>query len=175
MTAVAGVDYSTKAVHGAIVADKQLAFVKEYDLGDASVTHRVPIKRMLADLKARGVERIYMEQPFFIPARIDKVTQKLKQGSNVNTLKLHKVATEVETLAGEAGLPVTYVAPATWKSEILTGVPGETTKAKSIWFVQRVWNLQTRDDNKADAICLATYGEALARYKGLIPPALEVL
>lgn len=172
MTNIAGVDYSTKAVHAAIVGDKQLRFVKQYDLGASPLG---PIMDMIHDLNRRGVERIYMEQPFFIPARLDKANPgKIKQGSNVNTLKLHKVATQVESMATLGKLPVTYVAPATWKSAILTGVPGETTKARSIWFVSRVFNLQTRDDNKADAICLATYGEALLRFKGLIPPALEV-
>lgn len=173
MTTVAGVDYSTKAVHAAIVADRQLRFVRQYDLGDPTL---LPISRMLNDLKVRGVERIYLEQPFFIPARLDKANPgKIKQGSNVNTLKLHRVANQVETMAILAGLHVEYVAPATWQSAILTGVPGATTKERSLWFVRRVWGLAVNDNNAADAICIATYGEAVARLKGRIPPPLEVL
>lgn len=172
MTTVAGVDVSTKAVHAAIVADKQLLFVRQYDLGDYPLG---PIQAMLRDLQKRGVERIYSEQPFFVPARLDKDNPgKIRQGSNVNTLKLHKISNAVETLAMVAGVPLTFVATATWKSTILTGVPGDTTKARSLWFVRRVWNLQTDDDNKADAICLATYGEAMLRFRGRIPPAIEV-
>ncbi len=171
MTAIGGVDYSSKACHAAIVADKRLTFAKRYDLGAA---HEGPIQAMLADLKQRGVTHLYAEQPFFIPARIDKATQKLKQGSNANTLKLHAVASEVRILAALVGITVTLVAPATWQSAILKGVPGETTKAKSLWFVRRVWGLDTRDDNLADSVCIATYAEALHRFRGLIPPALEV-
>ena len=169
---IAGVDYSTKAVHAAIVGDKQLRFVKQYDVG--AVSH-LTIQAMMKDLLARCVERLYLEQPFFVPARIDKTTQKLKQGSNVNTLKLHRIANQVETLAALVGLPVTFVAPATWQSAILTGVPGATTKSRSLWFVRRVWNMQVTDNNKADAICIATYGEAVERLHGIIPPPLEVV
>ncbi len=171
MTAIAGIDYSTRACHAAIVENKQLRFAKRYDLG---ADHAGPIQAMLSDLKQRGVTHLYAEAPFFIPARIDKATQKLKQGSNANTLKLHAVASEVRILAALAGITVTLVAPATWQSAILKGVPGETTKARSMWFTAKVWGLATRDNNMADAVCLATYGEALARFQGLIPPALEV-
>lgn len=171
MSAIAGVDYSTKAVHGAIVAGKQLRFVKRYDLGGERLR---AIVALVSDMQRRGAHTMYLEQPFFVPARLDKETGRIKQGSNVNTLKLHQVASEVETIARLKGMEVAKVAPATWKAAILKGVPGATTKERSLWFVKHVWALETRDDNKADAICLATYGEALARFKGIIPPAIEV-
>lgn len=173
MTTVAGVDYSTRAVHGAIVAGKQLRFVKQYDLGRFAEHDLEAIAEMLMDFRQRGADHIYMERPFFVPARVDKKTQKLRQGSTANTLKLHRVAAQVETLARMHKLPVNFVYPATWQSQLLTGIPGDT-KERSLWFVRRVFNLPVDDHNKADAICLATYGEALARFNGIIPPALEV-
>ncbi len=172
MNAIAGVDYSTRAVHAAIVEDKRLVFVKQYDLGASPLG---PIGVMVADLKARGVERLYQEKPFMIPPRYDKVKQKIVNRSGNATLGLHRAANQVETLATLAGLTVELVAPATWQSAILTGVPGATTKERSLWFVRRVWSLALTDANKADAICIATYGEALVRLKGLIPPPLEVV
>ena len=169
MTAVAGVDYSTRALHAAIVGDKQLRFVKRYDLGADPVPQ---MRLMLADLQRRGVTQCWLEAPFMIPARLDKETGRIVQRSNVNTLKLHRVPTQVETLASllDPPLPVRYVAPATWKSVILTGVPAQGTKAQSLWFVRRAFGYDAQgDDNLSDAVCLAEYGEALARFNGHIP------
>lgn len=175
MTTVAGLDYSTKAVHAAIVGDKQLRYVRVYELTRSPEDVLRVLPGMFDDLKARGVSKVYMEATFFVPARIDKTTQKLKQGSNVNTLKLHASANQVQTLATIAGVEITLVAPATWKSQLLTGIPAPDTKQRSMWFVRRVWGYDVKGDhNKADAICLATYGEAMVRLNGLIPPALEV-
>lgn len=163
---VAGVDYSTKAVHGAIVDGKQLVFMKRYDLGTNDLD---VISLLCRDLQERDVEQVFLEQPFFIPARLDAETGKIKQGSNVNTLKLHAEAERVHTLLRLGGFRVFHVAPATWQSQMLKHVPGETRKKQSLWLASRMYGLELRDDNMADAICIATYGSALERFNGLIP------
>jgi hypothetical protein len=168
LVTTAGVDYSTKSLHAAIVDGKRLVFAKRYDLG----ANRLDTMAQLVEaLASRGVTTVYMEQPFFVPARLDKNNPgKIKQGSNVNTLKLHAVATEVATVLQLRGLDVQKVAPATWQSVVLLHAPGwPDRKAASVFLVRAAYGLDTKDNNLADAINIATYGELLRRRNGLIP------
>ncbi len=72
----------------------------------------------------------------------------------------------VGLLAG-LGIPYTLVLPQVWQREMLETVPGETTKAKSVWLARRLFpscsllatpRSRVPHDGLADALLLAEWG-----------------
>ena len=155
-----GCDYSTKAVHLAIVSRD---VVLELGMVDADV---LDIDAQLDHLNwEHDVTALWLEKPWFAGGKF--VDGKFVPGkSNNNTLKLHRVAYWIEALAIRNGIAVNYVSPAEWRSQIL-GVGGRAKTAElkraSIRYAQMVYGVETKDDNLADAIAMAAYGLAQAR------------
>lgn len=149
----AGLDYSTKALHFAVVEDRRLVDawgdVLSFDLPNRLVQMVKAARR----LKDHGVRRVTLEAAWFNPAA----------GSNASTLGLHRVAHHFEAVATAAGLEVLFVPIATWRMVVLGNGRPSKPKAEAIWFAGAVYGYQTTNDNQADAICLAAYGDRLAR------------
>lgn len=131
--AIAGVDYSTKALDVAIVTGRTVAYLKSWDLGDALRAQVAVITRALQELKDQGVALIVMEQPW------------LREGRGIGSaMELHKTPTRVEALAALVGVDTLWVAINRWHSVVLGngGLKSEAGKRKSIEHVQLIYGLQ---------------------------------
>lgn len=151
----AGADYSTKALHFAVVQGDRLidawAEPLPFDLPNRLVVMVRAIRRM----KERGANRLSLEQPFFAGAG--------KAVSNNNTLALHRVAFHLEAVAASQGLDVAFIAPSSWRMVVLGNGRPKDPKAEAVWYADAAFKYKTTNHNQADAICLAAYGAALQR------------
>lgn len=164
---VAGADYKIKRLDVAAVEGKRLLGAKRYDLGGDVANVVAVIGEAVQLMKSVGATELWLERPWFRGAGKDGQ----HAVSNASTLELHKVATRVETLAVLVGLKVHYVAVASWHATMLGNgrLRSDEAKDASIAFVKGAYGWATSDDNEADAICLAAYGEAFSRFRGLVP------
>ena len=171
MTAYAlGCDYSTKAVHLALVSrdeviEREHTAISFDDLAGTILELDGLLNQLI--WKHR-VAALWLETPWFAGGKFVDGTF-VAGRSNNNTLKLHRVAHWIEALAIRTGISVHYVSPAEWRSQIL-GVGGRAKTAElkraSLRYAQMVYGVETKDDNLADAIAIAAYGLAQARREG---------
>ncbi len=159
-----GCDYSTKAVHLALVAEaddvgRGIGWCAMVDLAHQGPALYV---REIRDAVGRALDHackeglsclcLYLEEPW---ARADKGIQ--------TALALHRVAAFVEAVGWLSGLEVVRVAVPTWRSQLFGRQPRSAqAKAMSINYVKTVYGVETRDHNLADAICLGAWGQRTA-------------
>lgn len=150
----AGADYSTLAVHLALVDRDRVLEVVCVPILDLSMGAKLDaISSGLAGIE--GAHLLALEEPW---ARADKGIR--------TALSIHRIAAWVECLAWTAGYEVERVAVPTWRSAILGVTPtSKEAKRASIAYVRRVYGHETKDHNEADAICLASWALSQARIR----------
>ncbi len=153
MTAQGGLDYSTKALHFAVVDGPRLIDAWGDVLAADTANRLVQMVRACRRLKDHGVTRLTLEAPWF----------RVGAGSNAATLALHRVVYHFEAVAVSQGLEIAFVPIATWRMVVLGNGRPKQPKAEAIWYASAVYKYATKNDNQADAICLAAYGDRLAR------------
>lgn len=158
MPAEAGLDYSTKALHFAAVDGDRLVDAWGDVLSQDTPARLVQMVRAVKRLKSHGCTRITLEAPWFRGG-----TATAAAVSNVNTLSLHRTAYHFEAVAVANGLTVMWVPIASWRRVVLGNGRPKDPKAEAIWYADVVFKYRTHNDNQADAICLAAYGDRLAR------------
>lgn len=152
--AIAGIDYSTKALDVAIVRGRAVAYLKSWDLGSELRAQVAVISRALQELRDQGVTEIVMEQPW------------LREGRGIGSaMELHKTPTRVEALAALLGIDTLFVAINRWHAVVLGngGLKSAAGKRASLRYVELVYGQAAASHNQSDAICLATYGEAVRK------------
>lgn len=161
--ATAGVDYSTKALHIAIVRGAELVDMREIALG-LDVRNQVGMMAQAAEwLRDYRPESVWMEALWFGGVRVRRDGTPAPAVSNITTLDLHRIATRFETLAVAAGLIVRFVPIASWRLIVFGhGRPGDAKKT-SLDYCARVYGWRAPNHNASDAVCLATYGAAMQR------------
>lgn len=151
---VAGIDYSTKRLDVAVVSGRELVSCTSYDLGRDTLSQCAAIMRVVHALKSAGASLIVMEKPW------------MREGRGLGTaLDLHRVPTRIETLAICSGLQVRFVPVNSWRLQVLGngGLRTEEAKRAALRYVEMVYGQRAADHNAADAICLATWGQAVAK------------
>lgn len=145
-----GADYSTKAVHLAVVDARAVLRREMVDMtGDPR--HALEALRLVLRSLAATAPLIYLEAPWIRP----------EQKGMLTALAVHRIARFVEAMALLAGLSVVYVPISTWRSQVLGRTPTSAlAKMASLAYVKTAYGVETRDDNLADAICIGAYGVA---------------
>ena len=154
-TYAVGADVSTHAVHLALVGSEAVEITRVIDLQQHPIRWLGETKAFLTSLRERHwyVEpwplALYLEAPW---ARAEKGIQ--------TALEIHRIAAFVEAAAWFAGLQVERVAIPTWKTAIFgRNLPSAQSKRAAIEYVRRVFGVETRDNNLADAIAIGAYGQ----------------
>lgn len=155
MDPTGGIDYSTKAIHWAVVDGTALLAYGDYSLGGDARNQIAVMIAAIKHLRDFEVEHIYLEAPW------------VRAGKGINTaLAIHRVANIFEALAIERGQLVTNVQVAGWRRIVLGNGGMRTDQAKQAAkdYVGRVYGVHGVNDNTADAICIATYGTSIGRH-----------
>ncbi len=158
MTApVVGIDFSTKALHVALLDGPSLLSAKRYGLGETK-EHGIGVitKLAMALQEEHGGLQVYTERPFML------------RGERMNpqtTIELSLLVGAIRGLFVAAGHAVTLVKPDEWRSVVgVTGKDRAIKKASAIRIVRREFGIDLRnDDNMADAVCIACYGRQVQR------------
>lgn len=141
---IIGCDYSTKFVH---LAWKTISWefpriTVEEDLGEFlyGLNEMIPYPH-------GGDGRLYIERPW---SRYNPGT----------AMALQRIATIVDVVATQAGYETHWIPIAAWRSKIFGKgkYPSKIAKEMAKAHVKKTCGLDV-DDNTADAICLALYGE----------------
>lgn len=151
----AGIDYSTRRIDVAAVRGRALTYRKAWELGRTAELDVRAIGRAIIELhEATGGDvLICLEKPF------------RSQNQAAGNVALHKIPIRVETLALAAGLDVVFVAVNTWHSQILGdgGLRSDNAKRAALRLVNAQFRLNLRNDNEADAVCLAMMAQTIGR------------
>lgn len=150
-----GADYSTKAVHFAIVDGPKLLQAWDITLSVDLPNRLVSMAKAMRRMKDAGVSCLHLEAPFFAGGAAAV--------SNANTLSLHRVAYHLEAVFVANGIRVEFVPPSTWRSVVLGNGRPRDPKREAIWYVDVSYKYKTANHNQAEAICIAGYGAILAR------------
>lgn len=156
-----GADYSSKAVHLALVGPDKVeahGIVDFRDQSDAAALHQLRValdgwSHWIAGRKDAGMVCLVLEDPW------------LRAESGVRSaLSIHRIANFTECVAIQAGYRVHRVPVPTWRSQVF-GRQMRTGQAKraSLDYARTVFGVHTSDNNLADAICLGSYGQRAVR------------
>lgn len=152
--AVAGVDYSTRALDVAIVRGREVAYVKSWDLGGELRAQVAVMARALNELRDLDCALVVMEKPW------------LREGRGIGTaMELHKTPIRFEALAALAGIDTLWCAINAWHATVLGngGIKSAAGKQKSIEYVRIMFGMRAASHNQSDAVCLSVYGNAIGR------------
>lgn len=154
---IVGCDYSTKAIDLAQNGPHGWRHVK-LQINSFSLEFLDELQRLLttwASWKEPSEELvIYIEQPWIAVG-----------GKTMNpgtTMLMVKSATAVQVLAILCGFRVEWAHVTAWRSKVFGKgkYPKKIAKARSVLWAEENTGLDiNKDDNKADACCIAAYGE----------------
>lgn len=144
---ILGCDYSTKYVNLAWKEEAEWQYPRiavDGDLGQFlfDLKHELP-----AHISREKFGQLYIERPW---SRYNPGT----------AMQLQRIATIVDVVATQAGYETHWVAIAEWRSKIFGKgkYDSKTAKQMAVNLVKERFDI-VADDNTADAICLALYGE----------------
>lgn len=165
MTAVVGLDYSTKFLHVAIVRDTELLSAKRYALGETVASQTGVITKLAINLiEEHGPLVAYTERPFLL------------KGGRMNpqtTIMLALLVGAIRGIFTATTHTVELVTADEWRSIVgVTGPDRQAKKLSSIKTARREFpGVEITDDNTADAIGLALYGRQVQHRDALVAQA----
>lgn len=163
----AGCDFSTKAVHLAVVGDRKLVTYDAISIEKLAPAARLAlIRSSLHGMRKYGENMtLVIEEPF------------LKENANT-LLTLAWIAGQVDALAIEEGFYTRRMKPSEWRA--IAGVDAfafgkdkrlfrDEWKAAAIAHVKAEYRFETKDNNLAESILIAGAALAWSRREALTP------